>query len=217
MSKKSKKKSSKVKQNYLPIVVLNNNVKEGKKKVSSNNFKTRRRVYHHFADDLDNINRRGVGGQFTNDKDTVVYIQNYPPQSSISHHNNIVDDVFGRRSGSSSGSGSVHNPVRSTAIQPYIASSDMSSYQIGPVASASSGYGGGGGCGYSGCGNQELSLFEALIFLAALGAAAYFLNTQILMFLGKRRRRVNDDEAGGVSEYLSQLIPWSNTSFNSLR
>ena len=181
MSKKSKKRS-KVRQNYLPIVVLNNNVKSGKKKVSSSN--SRRKIYHRYSDD---------GAQFTNDKDTVVYIQNYPPPGTAQ-----MDIPFERRSGP----GVSYSSSGSTALQPYISTSDMSSYQV-PVASASSGYGGGGGCGGGGCG-QELSLFEGLIFLAALGAAVYFLNLQIIMFIGKKRRKLE-----GESDFMSSIIPWS--------
>ena len=183
MSKKSKKKT-KLRQNYLPIVVLNNNVKSPKSKKFSNVNK-RRKVYNRYSD--------VESGQFTNDKDTVVYIQNYPPPGGR------IDESFERRSGS--GSSSSSNLVK--AIQPFVSTSDIASYL--PVASADSGYGhgGGGGGGYGCCGGgQELSLFEGLIFLAALAAAAYFLNNQIIMFIGKRRKR-----GEGLFDFFADMIP----------
>jgi hypothetical protein len=181
MAKKSKKKS-KVRQNYLPIVVLNNNVKSAKKKVSQ---KSRHR--YNIDDDVD----RGGDGKVSGDKDTVVYIQNYPPPGTP--FRGRINDAFERRAGSGSGSSS----------HPYVARSEPAGYQV-PVAAASSGYGhggGGGGCGHGGCG-EELSLFEGLIFLGALAAAIYFLNNQILMFIGRRRRR-----GEGLFGFMSDLIP----------
>jgi hypothetical protein len=150
MTKKSKKKY-RAKQSYLPIVVLNNNVESTKKKVSSG----KRKIVSSFTDS-------------GNDKDTVVYIQNYPPHGVI--FDERIDEPFERRAGSS-GTGS--------SVKQYVARPD--SYQV-PVAAASSSYGGGGGggCGYSSCGGgQDISLFEGLIFLGALAAAVYFLNNQV--------------------------------------
>ena len=184
MAKKSKK-NNKLRQNYLPIVVLNNNVKSPKsKKVNK-----RRKVFNR-SSDIDS-------GQFSNDKDTVVYIQNYPPPgASVGGR---IDESFERRLGSG-------NNVK--AVQPYTSNSELASYQL-PVASADSGYGGGGGgggggCGYGGCGGgQELSLFEGLIFLAALAAAGFFLNNQIIMFIGKRRKR-----GEGLFDFFADMFPF---------
>ena len=53
----------------------------------------------------------------------------------------------------------------------------------------SASYGGGGCCGGGGGGNGGLSTGEALTFLAALAFAVAFLNSQITMLLGKKRRR----------------------------
>ena len=183
MTKRSKKKF-RAKQSYLPIVVLNNNVKPSKKKTSGG----RRNLSNRFSDP----------GQFSsNDKDTVVYIQNYPPHG-VGFDGGRIEQSFERRAGSSSANSG-------SALQPYVARSD--NYQT-PVASASSSYGGGGGgCGHGGCGGgQELSLFEGLIFLGALAAAVYFLNNQIIMFIGRRRKR-----GEGVLGFMADFIPQGRT------
>ena len=182
MTKRSKKKF-RAKQSYLPIVVLNNNVKPSKKKTSGG----RRNLSNRFSDP----------GQFSsNDKDTVVYIQNYPPPGVT--FNGRIDESFERRAGSSSSG--------SAALQPYVSRSEHHSFQV-PVASADSGYGGGGGggggCGYGGCGGgSDLSLFEGLIFIGALMAAVYFLNNQIIMFIGRRRKR-----GEGFFGFMADAIP----------
>ena len=182
MAKKSKRKTKAPKQSYLPIVVLNNNVKPAKKKVS-------RKAPLRYSD-LES-------GQFANgNKDTVVYIQNYPPPGVT--FNGRIDESFERRAGSSSSG--------SSALQPYVSRSEHHSFQV-PVASADSGYGGGGGggggCGYGGCsGGNDLSLFEGLIFIGALMAAVYFLNNQIIMFIGRRRKR-----GEGFFGFMADAIP----------
>ena len=106
MAKKSKRKTKAPKQSYLPIVVLNNNVKPAKKKVS-------RKAPLRFSD-LES-------GQFANgNKDTVVYIQNYPPPGVT--FNGRIDESFERRSGSSSSG--------SAALQPYVSRSEHHSFQV---------------------------------------------------------------------------------------
>ena len=67
----------------------------------------------------------------------------------------------------------------------------------------SASYSGGGGCSSGGGSGIGLSTGEALTFLAALAFAVAFLNSQITMLLGKKRRR---KKRSIVSEFEGEFI-----------
>jgi len=174
---KSKRKKSTKKSSYLPIVVLNNNGQQSKPK----RRKTIKRKSNLFSESVN---------PYPN-KDTVVYIQNYPPNEPVKHQPLDLEGIQWRTGGGSlGGSGSMVRPS-------YIGTNHD------PVVASSSGGHSGGCCGGGGGGLEELSLLEGLIFLGALWAAVYFLNAQIIKFLGGRKKRVDQEQPN-----LSQILSW---------
>ena len=84
----------------------------------------------------------------------------------------------------------------------------------------SASYGGGGCCGGGG-GSGGLSTGEALTFLAALAFAVAFLNSQITMLLGKKRRRrkrtlISEFEGTELRNFANSHKRWNNNRLQGL-